>query len=113
MSWKIAVPLGFLAFGGIARALVVLEAEAPFQGKPSILLKVSTGQMQTANLPALLDEEAAKTQQAAAAAANTAAQAQALRAALGITQEALQALDGRIQEKQATEWAAPTLLVAR
>lgn len=107
MSWKIAVPLGILAFGGIARALVVLEAEAPFQEKPSILLKASTGALPTANLPALLAEEDAKVQQAAEAAANAAAQVQALRSALGVTQEALQALDGRIQEKQATEWSAP------
>ena len=102
---RVGVTLGALALF----VVVVVSAEVylPVETKPSILLRVSSGSLPTARLQSVYDEAEANVDAALAENHRIKSALPALRQANQQANQALRALDQRIQEKQATEWAAP------
>ncbi len=106
MSWKLAVPLGFLMAGAVIAGLVALEQSAPFTSKPSILLRASAGDRAPLELPGQIEAAAREAEQARAARDAATVQAAGMGASLVVGYEATKALAARIEEKHDTEWKA-------
>lgn len=104
MSWKVALPLGFLVSGAIVAGLVEMERRAPFVSKPSILLRASTGDP-ALELPAKVEAVEAAAAEARQAIDAASREAQISREVLHFSRGIHLALTNRIQEKQAGEWA--------
>lgn len=104
MSVKLALPVAALTVLAMAFAVVHWERTAPLSDKPSIRLRVWSGELPTADLQAVRAQEEAKAQtlKAELARMQEAAQQQAqLGQALTAS---LQQLQERIEQKQSTQW---------
>lgn len=113
MSWKIAMPTAVLTTAAIGTVLIHLERTAPLPEKPSIRLRVWTGDLPAADLAQVLANETAKVEALKAERATLAASLHA-RQELGETLAAsVGQLDARVQEKQTTEWASGTAALPR
>ena len=106
MLFRIAAPAALLTACGLVYGLIRAERNAPLAEKPSILLRVWSGELPSADLSRVLAQTTAQLD----AARQAHEQALAARAAhekmtqVGMT--LLQQLEQRIAEKQATEWAS-------
>lgn len=104
MSMKVSLVAALATVAGIASVLVHLERTQPLAQKPSIALRVWTGDLPTADLDKALAE--AEAQAAALTAANRATQ-QAIAAHRKAGEDMarhLQQLEERVAEKQASQW---------
>ena len=106
MSWKIVVPAAAMTVAGLVLALVQYERVAPLEKKPSIRLRVWTGDLPAADL----HQQLAAAEAELAEVRTGAVTAQAMAVANGqlntVLTDYLRQLEQRVQEKQATEWSA-------
>ena len=104
MSMKVSLIAALATVAGITYGLVHLERAQPLAQKPSIALRVWTGDLPTADLDKALAE--AEAQAAALTASNQATQRAiaAHRKAGEDMARQLQKLEERVAEKQASQW---------
>lgn len=109
MFFKVAVPIAVLTAFFLIYGLIKMERTAPLSEKPSIRLRVWTGDLPNADLSKVLADTTAGIE-AAKVAREKAILAKAAHAEVGqVGFELLQKLEVRIAEKQASEWASTTL----
>ena len=111
MSSKLAFFAGLLSasltVAGLGYVLVRLEQTSPFAQRPSIALRVWTGDLPTADLPRVLAETTAQVEAVKAATAKTEVTIRAHQDAGRAMSLYLQQLEAHITEKQAGQWSAP------
>lgn len=109
MFFKVAIPVAVLTASALVYGLVQMERTAPLSEKPSIRLRVWTGDLPSADLAKVLADTTASVE-AAGAAHEKAVLAKAAQAEVTqVGEELLQKLGERIAEKQASEWAGTTV----
>lgn len=107
MSMTVSTVAALATVAAVVYGLVHLEQTSPFAQKPSIALRVWTGDLPSADLPRVLEETTREVNAAKAAKAEALATVKAHREAGQALTEQLQRLEVRVTEKQAGQWSAP------
>ncbi len=109
MFFRVGIPVAVLTVSSSIYGLVRMERTAPLSEKPSIRLRVWTGDLPDGDLAKVLADTTASVETLKAA-HQQAVEAKAAHAKVGhVGEELLQKLEARIAEKQATDWAGTTL----
>lgn len=106
-NWLIAAVSAAATVGVTAFVLIKTEQEAPFNEKPSIVLRSVSGDLPSSDLPKMLEEQEAANAAIAADIEKTREAARQHRAAGVQLSGAYTQLQTRIEQQQATVWAIP------
>lgn len=108
MSFMTSLASVVITSMGLVMGAVYLERTASLPSKPSVLLRVWSGELPSADLERSLSDAQQQAKAARAAAAKAQAALAAQKRLNEEHQKHLERLDRRITEKEAGEWSSPT-----